>query len=283
MTETMMPKDTVAALKPEYISPLVLLLCHESNTVTGEVFECGAGAYSRVRFQRNQGAHFPIAVPPTPEDLKQKWSSIDSFPQDSSNSTCTYPTSAQDSFMSIVSNLQNNSTSSPSSSHSPSPSPKPQSSTPTVSEKTKEKVKDSSESSEKVVEPTKYNRGKDIPGEFKSATIIDILREFMDKDVVNKTKAIFVFDVTNADKKNRKWTIDLKNGNGSISEGMTENPKPDAILSVSDEDFVKLVYQDSNPQKLFMTGKLKVKGNLALAMKFENVLRSMESKAKGKL
>src|SRR6185437_4236879 len=33
LTETVMPPDLVAALKPEYIAPLVLYLCHEESKV----------------------------------------------------------------------------------------------------------------------------------------------------------------------------------------------------------------------------------------------------------
>jgi hypothetical protein len=39
MTETVMPPDLVAALKPEFVAPLVLYLTHESSKVNGQVFE----------------------------------------------------------------------------------------------------------------------------------------------------------------------------------------------------------------------------------------------------
>lgn len=35
--------DLVEALKPEYVSPLVLYLCHESCEENGSLFELGAG------------------------------------------------------------------------------------------------------------------------------------------------------------------------------------------------------------------------------------------------
>lgn len=287
MTETMMPKEIVDSLKPEYVSPLVVCLCHEKSTANGEIFECGAGYFAPVRIQRGPGVSFSLASPPTVEEVSKKWSEITSFPQDTSGNR--YPTSAKDSFSSILSNLGNTTTtSSGAKSGSPPPPAVPKNGKTANSSESDEKSSkntngSASSSTAGAVEPTKYNRGKDLPGEFKSAMILDILREFLDADVVNKTKAIFVFDITNPEKKNRKWTLNLKDGKGSIHEGLVEGVKPDATLALSDEDFVKLVYQDAQPQKLFMTGKLKVKGNLALAMKFENILRSMEHKAKGKL
>ncbi len=39
LTEGLMPPDLLAALKPEYVAPLVLYLCHESTKVNGGVFE----------------------------------------------------------------------------------------------------------------------------------------------------------------------------------------------------------------------------------------------------
>jgi hypothetical protein len=38
-----MPEELLANLKPEYISPLVLYLCHEASEETGSLFEVGAG------------------------------------------------------------------------------------------------------------------------------------------------------------------------------------------------------------------------------------------------
>lgn len=42
-TILMCPVDLVEALKPEYVSPLVLYLCHDSCEENGSLFEIGAG------------------------------------------------------------------------------------------------------------------------------------------------------------------------------------------------------------------------------------------------
>ncbi len=39
LTETVMPEEILENLKPEFVSPLVLFLCHDSCTETGAVFE----------------------------------------------------------------------------------------------------------------------------------------------------------------------------------------------------------------------------------------------------
>lgn len=74
------------------------------------------------------------------------------------------------------------------------------------------------------------------------------------------------------------WTIDLKNGSGSLTEKAAE--KADIIVTVSDDDFAALAAGTLNPQQAFMQGKIKVKGNMALAMKLNTVMAAARPKAK---
>jgi 3-hydroxyacyl-CoA dehydrogenase/3a,7a,12a-trihydroxy-5b-cholest-24-enoyl-CoA hydratase len=99
LTETVLPADLVAALKPEYVAPLVAYLCHESCAETGGIFELGAGWISRLRWQRSKGAFFPLSRPITPEQVAANWSIITDFEQ------ADTPTSVQDAFGPIMSNL----------------------------------------------------------------------------------------------------------------------------------------------------------------------------------
>jgi putative sterol carrier protein len=51
-------------------------------------------------------------------------------------------------------------------------------------------------------------------------------------------------------------------------------------LSLSDADFGKLVKGEVNAQKMFMSGKLKVKGDVMKATKMEPIFKKMQGKAK---
>jgi hypothetical protein len=42
--------ELVAALKPEYVAPLVAYLCHEDTEETGGLFEVGAGWVSKCAY-----------------------------------------------------------------------------------------------------------------------------------------------------------------------------------------------------------------------------------------
>lgn len=48
-------------------------------------------------------------------------------------------------------------------------------------------------------------------------------------------------------------------------------------LSLSDEDFGKLVTGKANAQRLFMSGKLKVKGDVMKATKMEPILKKAQA------
>jgi len=65
-------------------------------------------------------------------------------------------------------------------------------------------------------------------------------------------------------------------GKGAAPEG----GKADVTLSVGDEEFGKLVKGEANAQKLFMSGKLKVKGDVMKATKLDPILKKAQTKAK---
>jgi len=92
MTETVLPKDVLDALKPEYIVPLVLYLCHESSGANAEIIEAGGGWYSKVRLQRTAGTF--LDEPVTPEDIQKEWAAITDFSKDPE-----YPSNTMDSAM----------------------------------------------------------------------------------------------------------------------------------------------------------------------------------------
>ena len=62
-----------------------------------------------------------------------------------------------------------------------------------------------------------------------------------------------------------KFTVDLKNGTGSVSVGSTT--KPDCTFIMSTGDFIDLVNGKLKAQQAFMKGKLKIRGNMRFAQK----------------
>ena len=83
MAASVMPEEIMDAIKPEYISPLVAWLCHESNTENGGLFEVGAGWVGKLRWERSQGYGFPLGQSFTPADVKAQWDKITDFSESS--------------------------------------------------------------------------------------------------------------------------------------------------------------------------------------------------------
>lgn len=65
------------------------------------------------------------------------------------------------------------------------------------------------------------------------------------------------------------WTVDCTKA-GAITEGAVENPK--VTLSMAAADFIEMMDGKLNAQKAFLTGKLKVKGDMGVALKLGQLL-----------
>lgn len=79
MTETVLPPELIAALRPELVAPLVLRLCHEKNQDTGGLYEVGGGFYSKLRWERTSGKTFRLGRPVSVEDVDGAWAQICDF------------------------------------------------------------------------------------------------------------------------------------------------------------------------------------------------------------
>lgn len=84
---------------------------------------------------------------------------------------------------------------------------------------------------------------------------------------ISQVKGVILYDIGG-----NQWTVDLKSGTGSVASG--KGATPDVTLSASVDDFLALASGKLNPQQAFMRGKLKIKGNMAIAMKLNSVLEA---------
>lgn len=54
--------------------------------------------------------------------------------------------------------------------------------------------------------------------------------------------------------------------------------KPDVTFIVNDKDVTELITGEINPQKAFFQGKVKISGNMGLAMKLVELLKKIQPK-----
>ena len=66
-----------------------------------------------------------------------------------------------------------------------------------------------------------------------------------------------------------QWFVSVKDGALSVTEGGGENP--DATISASAETFEKIAAGEQNATTAYMTGKLKIKGDMGAAMKLQKL------------
>jgi putative sterol carrier protein len=75
----------------------------------------------------------------------------------------------------------------------------------------------------------------------------------------------YVFDIDGAG----QWTVAVDDGRVSVTEGASADA--DCTITSSAENFERIVARELNPTSAFMTGKLKVKGDMGAAMKLQKL------------
>lgn len=80
MLATIMPKEILDQLKPEFVAPLAVFLCSAANEeVNGQLFESGAGFVAALRRQRSRGVVFKTDETFTPAAVREKVDEILDF------------------------------------------------------------------------------------------------------------------------------------------------------------------------------------------------------------
>ncbi|NXD30398.1 HSDL2 protein, partial [Spelaeornis formosus] len=107
------------------------------------------------------------------------------------------------------------------------------------------------------------------------AETFQVIQGAVTEEYVRNTQGVFQFELSGDD--GGTWYIDLKTNGGNAGFG-----KPpvaaDVVMSMSSADFVKMFTGKLKPTLAFMSGKLRIKGNMALAIKLEKMLSQLNSK-----
>ncbi|XP_077201428.1 hydroxysteroid dehydrogenase-like protein 2 [Paroedura picta] len=102
-----------------------------------------------------------------------------------------------------------------------------------------------------------------------------IIKGAINEEVVKSVQGVYQFELSGEE--GGTWYIDLKNKGGSTGSG--EPPgKVDVIMSMSSSDFVKMFSGKLKPTMAFMSGKLTIKGDMALAIKLEKLMGQFNAK-----
>eukprot|EP00112_Aurelia_sp_Birch-Aquarium-sp1_P006539 Seg172.13 transcript_id=Seg172.13/GoldUCD/mRNA.D3Y31 product="Hydroxysteroid dehydrogenase-like protein 2" protein_id=Seg172.13/GoldUCD/D3Y31 len=105
--------------------------------------------------------------------------------------------------------------------------------------------------------------------------VFEKIRGLIDDDLVKSVNGVFQFTLSGAEAGD--WYLDLKNGAGSTGSG-TAPEGSNVTMELTSEDFSKMFKGELNPAQAFMGGKLKIKGDMMMAMKLEKLMKQMKSK-----
>ncbi|XP_033738569.1 hydroxysteroid dehydrogenase-like protein 2 [Pecten maximus] len=107
------------------------------------------------------------------------------------------------------------------------------------------------------------------------AKTFEAIQSMLSEDLVGSVGGVFQFNLSGTDEST--WFIDLKSGAGSLGPG--EPPMgADCTMSMDTADFEKMFGGELKPVAAFMSGKLKIKGDMAMAMKLEKLMNKMSPK-----
>ena len=98
--------------------------------------------------------------------------------------------------------------------------------------------------------PTVSEIFQNMPGKFRS-------------DKAGGTNATVQYDISGDG--GGTWHAVIKDGTCTVNQGAATNPN--LTLQVGAQDWIDVTTGKQNPQMLFMSGKLKIKGDMGLAMK----------------
>ena len=88
----------------------------------------------------------------------------------------------------------------------------------------------------------------------------------VDPERIAGVDASYLFDVAGEG----RWLVEVRDGKVAVSENPTA--EADATFALSSETFMKLVARKQNPMVAYMTGKLKISGDIAVAMHLRDLL-----------
>jgi putative sterol carrier protein len=97
--------------------------------------------------------------------------------------------------------------------------------------------------------------------------IFDGMQQAFNPDKAAGVNAVIQYDVA-VSGETKSWSVNIADGKCVTSEGASENPR--LTLQTNLPDFMRLIFNQADGTQLFMSGKLKLKGDMMFAMQMQN-------------
>lgn len=116
---------------------------------------------------------------------------------------------------------------------------------------------------------------------FKSSELLDQISKKLNSDADFKAKSIktvkgtIVFNIKNKEGKSQAWLLDLKDSGSIKAIDQSEVKGKDAVIATSDVNLKKLISGKASAQTLFLSGRLKIRGDVGKATNIESLFKGV--------
>lgn len=105
----------------------------------------------------------------------------------------------------------------------------------------------------------------DAPTSAKQA--FELMPSRFNKDAAMGLNAVYQFDLSGDG--GGKWQVIIKDQNVEVKEG--QHPSPSITISMAAQDYLDMLSGKLNGQVAFMSGKLRISGDMGLALRMQSL------------
>jgi len=98
--------------------------------------------------------------------------------------------------------------------------------------------------------------------------VFDVMPSRFNPAAASGVNATYQFDLTGDG--GGTYQVKIANGACEVTQG-NPNPSPNITITMAANDYLDMVSGKLNPQMAFMGGKLKIKGDMSLALKMQQI------------
>lgn len=100
--------------------------------------------------------------------------------------------------------------------------------------------------------------------------IVEAMPQFLVPEKAGSTNATIAFDLSGD--QGGKWWVKIHDGTAQSGKGEPGDP-PNLTLLADANDWVRIMTGQQDPTAAFMQGKLKIKGDMGLALKMQSMFK----------
>lgn len=129
----------------------------------------------------------------------------------------------------------------------------------------------------KLAVDKKASEGVRIDG-FKSSDVFELMQKALaerGEELTKKVGGVFLFKVAGEGGAVGAWIVDAKNGAGAVKIA-ADGDKGDVTISMKDDDLTQMLAGKLAAQQAYFQGRLKVQGNMGLAMKLQELTKQAQ-------